>query len=109
MLFVVIIAGAGYYYYHKYRTIVIPQERAAQEAQDVVMLVAQLMVLPEGETPTVATISNPEQLKDQPFFANAKKGDRVLIYTQASKAILYDPVAHKIVNVAPLNLNSMPQ
>jgi hypothetical protein len=35
---------------------------------------------------------------------DAKKGDKVLIYTNAKKAILYDPELNKIVNVAPLNI-----
>ena len=35
---------------------------------------------------------------------NAKVGFKVLIYTQAKKAILYDPGANKIVEVAPVNI-----
>ena len=57
----------------------------------------------------MATVSDLEKLKDQPFFAKAKIGDKVLIYTDAKKAILYDPVNDKIVEVAPINIgNSNP-
>lgn len=66
--------------------------------------VAGLMVLPQGETPTIATVTDLEKLRDQPFFVNAKEGYKVLIYTNARKAILYDPEHHKIVEVAPLNV-----
>ena len=33
-----------------------------------------------------------------------QKGDKVLIYSNAKKAYLYDPVSDKIINIAPLNL-----
>ena len=33
-----------------------------------------------------------------------KNGDKVLIYSQAGKAYLYDPVINKLLEVAPINL-----
>jgi hypothetical protein len=68
--------------------------------------ISKLMVLPANETPTVATVSDPEALKDQAFFANAQKGDKVLIYAQAKKAILYSTTLNKIIDVAPLNIGT---
>lgn len=79
-----------------------PNARAEQEVKDLVARVGALMVLPADETPTVATVQDPELLKRQTFFQNAKKGDKVLIYAKAGKAILFDPAAGKIVEVAPL-------
>lgn len=67
--------------------------------------VGDLMFLPIGEIPTVATVSEPEKLKNQDFFKDAKKGDKVLIYTVARKAILYDPLADKIITIAPVSLD----
>lgn len=81
-----------------------PQKVAQQETQALLDRVGNLIVLPEGETPTIATVSDPEKLKNQPFFAKAKVGDKVLIYTNARKAILYDPVADRILEVAPINI-----
>lgn len=81
-----------------------PQRAAQDELKDVVAKVEKLMVLPEGETPTLATVADPEKLKDQKFFQNAKTGDKVLIYANSQKAILYNPSSNKIVEVAPINL-----
>lgn len=83
-----------------------PQKMAQEEVRALVARVGQLLVLPEGEEPTVATVQDAERLKDQPFFAKAKKGDKVLIYTNAKRAILYDPVANKIVEVAPVAIGA---
>ncbi len=66
----------------------------------------RLITLPEGEEPTVATITDIEKLKDQTFFQKAKNGDKVIIYTNAKKAILYDPIARKIIDVAPVNIGT---
>ena len=81
-----------------------PRAVAEKEVAQLVEKVGQLIVLPANEMPTVATVKNPENLRKQSFFANAKEGDRVLIYTVSKKAILYDPVANKIVEVAPLTI-----
>jgi hypothetical protein len=84
-----------------------PDAIAKSQNAALVEKIGILVFLPKDETPTLATVSDPELLKNQPFFADAKKGDKVLIYTNAKKAILYDPVANKIVNMAAINMGDM--
>jgi len=106
IIFVLLLLGAigsSIYFYRKANTN--PQQDAAKDLANTVKMVGRLIVLPAGENPTMATVSDPEKLKDQAFFANAKKGDKVLIYADSRKAILYDPIADKIVEVAPINAN----
>lgn len=83
-----------------------PNSIVEKETKSLVTKVGQLLVLPTGETPTVATVSDPEALKDQVFFSKAVKGDKVLIYAQAKKAILYSVSMNKILDVAPLNIGT---
>lgn len=83
-----------------------PQAQAAQDADDLVVKVGMLMVLPKDEKPTIATVADPSKLRDQAFFVHAVAGDKVLIYTSAKKAILYSPTENKIVEVAPINLGN---
>lgn len=104
VLLVVAIAAGGYFFY---KSAIDPQSDTKKEAERAIQQVARHMVLPD-ETPTVATVSDPDKLRDQQFFANAKRGDKVLIYSGAQKAILYDPVADRIVEVAPVNLGGSP-
>ncbi len=98
---------AAYYFYSQFNALKEnPQAAAQKEVRSLVAKVGQLIVLPVGEDPTVAVVTDLERLKDQPFFANAQKGYKVLIYTNARKAILYDPVNHRIVEVAPVNIGT---
>lgn len=103
----VVAFGSAYYFYNEAATLKNdPNKVAREETAQLVAQIGKLIVLPEGETPTVATVSDPEKLKDQPFFAHAKKGDKVLIYTNARKALLYDIENKKIVEVAPINIGT---
>ena len=105
VILVVMLGGASYYFYKEFNDLKAnPQKVAQDEVSVLVAKVGKLIVLPTDETPTIATVSDPEALKDQPFFKNAKTGDRVLIYTNARKAILYSPTENKIVEVAPINI-----
>lgn len=98
------------YYFRQYQKAQLrltnPAEAAKQEAADTVAAVGKLMLLPTDETPTVMQITDVAKLKDQPFFANAQNGDKVLIYTKAKKAILYRSDSNMIIDVAPVNIGS---
>lgn len=76
-----------------------------KEAKALAEKVGRLMTLPKDEVPTVSTVSDPSKLASQSFFAKAEIGDKVLIYTQAKIAVLYDPSTDTIINVAPVNSN----
>ncbi len=78
------------------------QKAAQEEVKKVVDEVGKLIELPKGEDPTLGTITDVNRLKDQVFFKNAKNGDKLLIYTNAKKVVLYDPVSKHIIDVAPL-------
>lgn len=77
-------------------------DEVEKEVEDIITLVSKHIVLPESEVPTIATVTEPEKLQDQPFFAHAKTGYKVLLYTGAKKAYLYDPEKDILVEVAPI-------
>ncbi len=82
-----------------------PQAATQEKIKTTVDKVGKLIALP-SETPTLATITDVSKLKDQPFFAKAKNGDKVLIFTQAKRAILYRESENKIIDVAPINIGT---
>lgn len=107
VLLLVVMSGVAIYFYQKASVLQKdPQVAVKQETEALVEKVGKLIILPLGEVPTIATVSDLEKLKGQAFFAKAKVGDKVLIYQKASRAYLYDPVANKILEVAPITLGS---
>jgi hypothetical protein len=76
-----------------------------EENKALVDKVGEIIILPDDENPTIATVNDLDKLKGQPFFAKAELGDKVLIYAKAKKAILYRPGNNKIIELAPLSDN----
>ena len=84
-----------------------PQALVEKQTKDLIGRVGLLVTLPQGETPTVAAVSDAAQAKQQSaFFANAENGDKLLMYVKAGKAILYRPSTNKIILEAPLTFNN---
>lgn len=65
--------------------------------------VGNLVALPVGETPTLATVSDKSKLANQPFFRQSENGDKVLIYKVAGKAYLYRPSQNRVIDVTTIN------
>ena len=100
--------GLCTYFYFQLREVKInKKEGVTEEVKLLVDKVSALYLLPEGEDPTVATVSDPSVLKNQSFFTLAEKGDKVLIYNKAGKAILYRPSIDKIIETAPIKNNPL--
>lgn len=99
-------AGAGIYYYTQYQMMVKRANDPSAEARDVLMKVGKLIDLPQGEEPTIATVKDAEQIKSQPFFSKAQNGYRVILYTNARMAILFDEKNNKIINVGAINMGT---
>jgi len=108
LIFLVLVAAgfATYFWYEAQALKKNPQRAAQEETLKLIGAISKLIVLPEGENPTIATVTDPERLREQPFFAKAKTGDKVLIYTNSRKAILYNPTQNKIIEVAPINIGN---
>ncbi|MBW4062251.1 LytR C-terminal domain-containing protein [Candidatus Saccharibacteria bacterium] len=73
-----------------------------QQLQAVLKKLERHIILPAGDdNPTLATVSDQTKLKD-PFLAQAKNGDKLIIFYKAQKAILYRPSLDRIVDIGPL-------
>ena len=65
------------------------------------------MILPDNELPQMAEIRDATlAAKEQPFYAGAQNGDKILIYVSLRKAIIYSPTRDIIVNVGPVYMDN---
>lgn len=80
-------------------------QQTKEETEKLVAEVGEIIALPEGEFPTMATVTDVEAVRDQTFFANAQNGDKVLIYSSVKKAFLYRPSQKKIIEVGIVNIS----
>ena len=110
ILFITTVAGAAtsYYFYNRYqeaqKVASSPQEAVRAEAKRILQSLGQFMTLPKDETPTIATVADKQKLKNQPFFAKAQNGDKLILFTKSRKAILYRPSTNKIIETAAINV-----
>lgn len=101
VLLLTALAVASYFYY-QYRQS--SQVKDVKETEELVVTLGKIMELPEGEKPTLATVTDKEKLAEQAFFQKAENGDKVLIYSQSGRAILYRPSTKKIIDVTSVNV-----
>ena len=85
--------GASGYFFYQYQKIneeLGSIKNKPEEGRALIDDVSRLISLPAGEDPAIATVD----------------GNKILYFTKAKKAIIYDPVGRKIVDVATFNINS---
>lgn len=107
-LIVLGLIGWGVYSYMELQKVQNPEyaeQQAQQETQGLLDKVGKHMELPDGEA-VVATVSDVAKLSDQPFFEKAENGDKVLIFSDSSVAIIYRESTDKIVNSGPIAITS---
>ncbi|MCJ7826379.1 helix-turn-helix domain-containing protein [Patescibacteria group bacterium] len=56
-----------------------------------------------GPAGPVAIIDNADILRSHPFFANVHNGDKLLIYKESAKAVLFRPLTNEVIAFAPLD------
>jgi len=111
ILVVVIFLGlaitAGYLWWQYKKAA--PSAQTATVADETVAIVEKIKNQADlpPETPVLATITDPTT--DQPLFSDALSGDKVLIYIQAKKAILYRPSSNEVIETINLLSSKTPE
>lgn len=107
ILFILILGALSWYGYRQYTHT--EQYRMLKNSSNTDLLLKQvgrLMILPD-EVPATFEVEDPALLiSQQPFFVGAQKGDRLLVYPQSGKAILYSPTRNIIVNAGVIDVGS---
>jgi cytoskeletal protein RodZ len=94
------LVGMGYVYY----AFVLHADKEVKSEEELLReTVGSKILLPE-EVPQIATVTDKTQLADQPFFKKAENGDKILIFTQSGRAVLYRPRIKKVVDTTTISL-----
>lgn len=102
LVVITIVVLIGYGMYAKYFDLT-DAERAQKELANAVSAVGELMILPEGDEPVLANVTDAETLiKQQAFFTGAIDGDQLLLFPKNMKAVIYSPSRNKIINAGPI-------
>lgn len=97
--------GSSMFFYKKYNDLKQSPESVQKKAEVLKNKVAKIISLPD-ETPVVGTIDDKDKFKDQPFFKDAENGDRILIFNESRKVVLYREKDNRLINVGPIAVTS---
>lgn len=100
---IVVLAAGVIGVYFNQRKSVVAETKSEQEV--IIESVSKLVQLP-SEEPTIATVTDSTTLKSNQqtqFFHKAENGDKVILFSQAKKAILYRPSSEKIVEITSVD------
>ena len=82
------------------------EQGSEAEMKEIVGKIEKFMELPQDEKPSLLTITDNDLagIQGQAFFANVLSGDKLLVYTKHSKAILWRPTSQKVIQASIINL-----
>lgn len=111
-LLLIAIVGGGYLGYQKFlvknETEKTNESKSPDdEKKSILDTLAKFIELPSDE-PVIMTISDIEKLKDNPFFANAKNEDKVIVFKDSKRAMLFRPSTNKLVEMQTVSLDESP-
>lgn len=70
--------------------------------------ISRHMVLPKDEEPALLTITDRSKLRTK-FLQQAQNGDKVLVYQNNQRAIIYRPSIDRIVDVGIVQIDNVTQ
>lgn len=95
----------GYRWYDVYTAIAF-RDAGQREAARIAYSISSKVDLPQGEDPALATVADKSKINRGGVLAGAENGDKVLLYYQSGRAVLYRPSAGKVVAIGPIVLDA---
>ncbi|PID33173.1 hypothetical protein CR969_02215 [Candidatus Saccharibacteria bacterium] len=78
------------------------QSEKVKQVNELRAKIEKLIIIPKEERVLVGTYKADTDLAKDPFFKDAKDGDKYLIFSESGKAIIYRESDNKLVNVGPI-------
>ena len=106
MLLAGLLLASALFFWHDIYTFVRYRDVSEREAANLTYHLSKTALLPEGETPGLATVTDSTKLNRGGVLAGAKNGDKVLLFYQNGRVVLYRPSVGKVIAVGPLVLDA---
>jgi hypothetical protein len=100
------VSASVYFYVQWKETLVTPDMRVAEEIGEIVKRISKVVEVPATEVPILSTVIDREGVKDQLFFSRAENGDKILVYNDAKKAVLYRPSTGQVIEIGPVYVDT---
>lgn len=82
-----------------------PHDQVSADVTQVVNAVAKHVALPQDEKPAILTVTDTTKVTTQ-FLQQAHNGDRVLVYQNHKKAIIYRPSIDRVIDIGPVVIDT---
>jgi hypothetical protein len=79
-------------------------QRNSDSMTDIRRAVSRLLVLP-NEDPVLATVTDKSKINVE-FLKQAENGDKILIFAEAKRVVIYRPSINKIVDIGPVSIDT---
>lgn len=96
----------GILYWHAAYTFIVYRDASQREAANLAYSIGKTVALPNNEVPGLATVTDSTKLNRGGVLAGAKNGDKVLLFYQNGRVVLYRPSVKKVIAVGPLVLDA---
>ncbi len=96
VLVIIVLLLSGGYYFYKY-TMVMRSDKKYQNIK-LVSAISKSLVLP-NEVPTIVSVLNHTKFNNETLRNSSKDGDKLIVFSQSKKLILYRPSSKKVVEV----------
>jgi hypothetical protein len=81
-----------------------PQAQSQEEAEELVRQISVFVELPANEVPRLITVTDSQKTIEQyPALSDLKDGDKMLLYPNSRKLVVYRPATKKVVTVVTLS------
>lgn len=104
VIFLVGLGVATFYFYKKSK--ITPPVSSLNELDKTIEEISKVALLPNDDSPTLFSVTDPTQLTSDAFFNASLSGDEMLLYPRIGFAILYRPSTKQVINMIHFNPSS---
>jgi hypothetical protein len=102
LLLLLAISTSGFLYWQYHRAV---QNKPDKEIESIVSKLAPTISLP-AEKPALSTIVDTSKLSNPVLKARSQNGDKLLVYAQAKRLILFRPSTGKVIDMLTIQDNT---